>query len=416
MRLLASVPRTVWLLLALALAVRVAVVLLTGDFRPVADPAEYDRYARALADTGSFPGSGLPVEGPTAYRPPAYPLFLGALYEVFGPSWTAARLVQALVGTLTVALTGLLALQLFGRSVALAALALGAVFLPLATVGASLLTEPLLVPLVLGAVCATLHARSAAQPARWLVLAGALAGLATLTRPNAALLVVPLALGALQGVRPSAYGAGVRRRAWAPVVVVLAAVLVVAPWTVRNAVTLDAFVPVSTQDGFTLAGTYNDLARDQPSEPAAWVEWYRVPRFLEAAQRLPEVPLSERLRGDAVDYAREHPGYVAEVGWWNLRRLAHLSGLDFVRFDVRATGLPGWLGIASAVCFWLLAPLALAGALRARRRGRGGGGQSWVWLVPAAFAATVFVVAYARFRAPVDPFLVVLAAVALRAR
>ena len=51
---------------------------------------------------------------------------------------------------------------------------------------------------------------------------------------------------------------------------VAVALLVVAPWTIRNAVELRAFVPVTTQFGSALAGTYNDEARTDRENPASW--------------------------------------------------------------------------------------------------------------------------------------------------
>jgi 4-amino-4-deoxy-L-arabinose transferase-like glycosyltransferase len=388
MRVLARIPRLAWALLALALAVRLVVVAVT-DLNLVADPSDYHRYGESLANTGSFPVTQALVPGATAYRPPAYPLFLGALYEVFGVGTEQARLAQAFLGTVTVALLGLVAFQLFGRRVALVALAIGAVWLPWVVVGATLLSEVLVVPLILAAIACVLHARST----RWVVAAGMLAGLAVLTRPNAALLLIPLALAV--------------RRPRAVVALVAAAALTLVPWTVRNAVELDAFVPVSTQDGPTLAGTYNDTARGFPNEPWNWVEWFDDPRYARYAQidhALPEAELASTLRAEALDYVAEHPAAPVEVGWWNSGRLLHATGFDFVRLDVLGIGLPYWLGVAAVVVFWAGALAALAGLRAARAAPR------WLWLVPAMMLLTVFAVAYARFRAPADAFVILLAA------
>jgi hypothetical protein len=61
--------------------------------------------------------------------------------------------------------------------------------------------------------------------------------------------------------------------------------------------------------------------------------------------------------------------------------------------------------VAAAVTFWLGALAALDGLAGAR------GTPRWTWLVPLAMLVTVFAVTYLRFRAPADPFLVLLAAV-----
>jgi 4-amino-4-deoxy-L-arabinose transferase-like glycosyltransferase len=395
--------RAAVLLLLVALRVRVGVVLATPNYVLRADPVDYERHALAIAH-GRYPRPAPPLRGGTAYRPPLYPLFLGAVYGLApGDSRTAARLAQAVLGTVTVALAGLIAWQLAGARACLAALAIAALYPSLWMVGSALLSEVLLAPLVLGASAAALHFRLRDPRVRWMVLAGLLAGLATLTRQNAALILVPLLMAALppRGRRRTA-------AAYAAVAaVLLSAALTVAPWTVRNAVALDRFVPVSTQDGFTLAGTYNDVARAQRRFPAAWVPWYSAPENLRVIRGTPptEVDWGDALRSHAVAYAGRHPGYVAKVAWWNMRRDLDAAGRDWVRFDLGITATPKLVDLEMAG-FWIAALLAVAGAFTsaARRAPR------WLWVVPATMLSTVFIVGYQRFRAPVDPFVAVLAA------
>jgi hypothetical protein len=71
---------------------------------------------------------------------------------------------------------------------------------------------------------------------------------------------------------------------------------------------------------------------------------------------------------------------------------------------------PGWAD-AGVVSFWLVAALALAGALtRTARRT-----PLHVWLVPALLYLSVVFLAFEtpRYRTGIDPFVVMLAAVAL---
>ncbi|MDQ3936192.1 MAG: glycosyltransferase family 39 protein, partial [Actinomycetota bacterium] len=196
------------LLLALALVVRVVVVVATPDYELQADPQDYERHAISLADDGRYPPPARDIDGASAYRPPAYPFFLAAVYKATpGNSRTVARLAQAVLGTLTVGLLGLVAWQLLGARVALVAMGIGAVYPSMWMLGSAFLSEVLLTPLVLGAVAAALHWRRDPR-LRWIVLAGVLAGLCTLTRQNAALMLVPLLLAALpaRGARRSARG------------------------------------------------------------------------------------------------------------------------------------------------------------------------------------------------------------------
>ena len=389
-----------------AVLVRSGVVVATTDYEPVFDAAAFDRYARSLSAGDGYPESTLAASGgPTAYRPPAYPALLGGVYRVSGDSIDAARAVQALLGGATVALTGLLALMLFGRREALAAMAIAAVFPPLIAIETALLSEALLVPLVLAAVVAVLAARRSDRRGRWAVLAGALAGAAILTRANAVVLLVPLAIG-LFAPPP---GGGRWRAAGPPALMVAAALAVVTPWTVRNAVVLDAFVPLSTQLGYTLAGTYSAEAQSRGRFGTAWIDPHETEYApLLARRELDEVALDRELRERALDYAAARPGHVALVAATNAARLAHLDPA-YTRASVRATGASG----AGAVQWSLMAllPLVAAGAVVALRARAG---PPFVWLTPALLVlSTLPLASPVRMRAPADPFVVTLAAVGL---
>lgn len=64
---------------------------------PFSDMAHYDKIARSLLEGEGFSSDGKP----TAYRPPAYPCFVAMVYAVFGPSPSAVRQAQAVLGALT---------------------------------------------------------------------------------------------------------------------------------------------------------------------------------------------------------------------------------------------------------------------------------------------------------------------------
>src|SRR5918912_989077 len=104
--------------------------------------------------------------------------------ESLRDGYEVARLVQAVAGAVTVGLIGVLAGQLWSRWVALVAMAIAAVYVPLILVGGSLMSESLFPLLVGGAtVCAIAHRRSAHR-FRWAIAAGALTGIAGLLRGN----------------------------------------------------------------------------------------------------------------------------------------------------------------------------------------------------------------------------------------
>jgi hypothetical protein len=173
-------------------------------------------------------------------------------------------------------------------------------------------------------------------------------------------------------------------------------------------------VPVTTQLGWALAGTYNDEARTDPENPGSWRSLRRVPEYrplTEPWKTTPEAPMERRLRRVALDYVRTHPGYVATVAYWNTRRLLDLSSLRWSRHTASTISVtPGWADVG-VICFWSFALLALAGATRPAVRRV----PAFVWAVPLVmYLSVVFLAAETpRYRAPLDPFVILLAALAL---
>lgn len=401
-------------LVALALVLRLVFVVADTGFEPFADAADYDRHAVSLATTGAYPESTfVRAGGPTAFRPPAYPALLAAAYAVTGTAddrsrFLAGRVLGALCGTVLVALIGLLALRVWDRRTALVATGLAAVHLPFITVGGALLADGLFAVLVLAAVLAALTARDRAGAARWWLLAatGALAGGATLTRTNGLVVLGVLAL--------VVWGRPWPRRASlvAPLVVVAAGLLVIAPWSARNTAAFGTLVPVSTQSGFTLAGTYNDLARTDPALPAKWRAVVVEP-YAAALSRvdLDEAETDRALRAEARGYVREHPGYVLRAGFWNTVRLAGLQGADAERPVAPEIGIGGRLSDLQLHLFQGLALLALAGVLLGALRGR----PRVLWVLPALLVLSMVLVTSpnTRYRVAIDAFLVLPAAVAV---
>jgi 4-amino-4-deoxy-L-arabinose transferase-like glycosyltransferase len=402
------------LILALALIVRVGAIVATPHYAPIFDAKDFDRHAASLAAGHGYPPTQL-GEGPTAFRPPLYPLALAAV-RVLGGALTAERLLGALLGVLTVFLVFELARRLWDRRVAIVAGVLAAGLPIIALYSVSLLSELLFVPLVLGAPLAVLQFRDDGR-LRWALLAGALCGLAALTRGNGSLLV----LAAVAGVwtRHPRFS---RAALAAPVATALAALVVVTPWAVRNALAFDRFVGLSTQAGFALAGTYNPETRAEARHPGEPRSPDKLALFRRQLTRPgpDEAERTSRLGDEATDYMRAHPGYVVETMAWNVLRVLEIERppTDFKRefeaMHLQAVGVDRLASPIVLVSSYLLIVLALIGAavhVRTRRARRVPG---FVWAVPALMVLPALVVyGLARYRAPVDPFLAMLAAVAL---
>ena len=415
-------------ILLLALVVRVWEVQRTIPYRPINDGQSYLTLAGQVAHQGDYrtthaPGTGAGgTIGPTAYFPPAYPYFLAAVDLIDGDTTSggqaihAARLATAVLGVVAVGLIGLLALEAFGLEVALLAMLIGAVYPPLVELAGTPYSENLLIVFELAAVWAALRARRALNPYPLLAAAGVFTGLTTLTHQNGVLIVLPLIVCAIQIARRRR--ASVDRPALhtlaAPAILIACTILTVAPWTIRNAIVLHRFIPVTDENGITLAGTYNPTSASNPQIPYRWIYFGGIPAdagIAHDAAHLTEPALSNRLVTAALHYIRHHPSAPLLAAYHNLRRLLELEGSTAWRTSTASIGITGGTARIGVYGFWIIAALALVGLFtRLARRA-----PWWLWAVPILLALSVIFVnaETPRFRAPIDPYVIMLAACAL---
>jgi 4-amino-4-deoxy-L-arabinose transferase-like glycosyltransferase len=211
------------------------------------DSLAYSRIAAELYRTGRY---GTPeMRNPTDWSPGA-PLFYAAVYKVTGGvSPERARTAVAVLGALMVLIVYLIGRRLAGPAVGLGGAALSAIYPAFIDNNEQFLSEPLAAFTLSAAVLGMLWAADdGRRPWAWAV-PGLFLGATTLTRPEYLLFGAAFALVIL--VR-SWRRAGVRIGVLTAVVFVAAYALVLVPWTVRNLVVLDRFVPVTTGGGKAL--------------------------------------------------------------------------------------------------------------------------------------------------------------------
>jgi len=416
-----------WLLAAaiviVALLLRVVAVAADTGYRPSNDALEYDYLARSIAAGDGYPRSGYLLQGgPTAIRGPGYPYLLGAVYALSGDSLTAGRLAGAALGALSVLLLYLIAKRIWGRRTGLLAAALAAVFPPLVLLSRDLISESLFIALMLATLLCLLNFRRSGGSLRWAAAAGALCGLAALTRNTGVALVLPMVIGVWTGrplLRPSSLAA--------PAVALGVAALLVTPWIVRNEAEFGRFVPLTTSGGFAAAGTYNGDSLHDADSHGAWRDPQTIRQFtpLFTTPGIDESDADIELRRAARDFAWENPGYVAETTGWNLLRLFEIAGGSVVDdeghvVDDRGIGSADpaaeRIGIAIAAALALLGVFAL---VRSNSRSRSGNtppdipsGPLFLWLVPILMIFVAAPIAgLPRYRLPADPFMLILAAI-----
>jgi 4-amino-4-deoxy-L-arabinose transferase-like glycosyltransferase len=229
-----------------------------------ADPAEYDALARSVASGKGYSFNGV---APTAFRAPGFPLFLAAVYALFGPDLTVPYIVFALCGALGVVATYLLARELIAERPAQWAAVFAALYPPDIYDTSFFYSEVLFVPCLgfgLWLVARAVRTQSLAAVAG----AGLLLGSAALTRSFGVLFLPIFGL----------YLCFAWQRGWrAAVVFGIAFVAAIAPWTIRNYSAFGRPVLIATNGGSTFYGANNDLVAGTPREFGSWVSTTRLP-------------------------------------------------------------------------------------------------------------------------------------------
>jgi 4-amino-4-deoxy-L-arabinose transferase-like glycosyltransferase len=314
------------------------------------------------------------------------------------------RFANTLLGIATVAVIGLVGRRLSGPLVGLVAAAIAAVYPNLWINDSLVMSESLACLIVSVALLVALEFDR--RPGLGLAVAvGVLVGLGALTRSEIALWAVGFA--ALAWWR----SAGHPRRALMPVLVVGAAVLTVAPWTVYNLARFERPVVLTTNEGTTLLGANCDST--YYVDVGGWD--VRCLGNLQNADSVDASVRSRERRELATDYITDHAGRVPVVVLARLGRAVDLYGLDSLVALDRGEQKAGWAAWAGIVFWWVLAPLAVFGWVvcgRHRRTDDRSKARWWLIVPPAAVLATTVVFYGAhRIRAPAEPVVVVLAAV-----
>ena len=399
-------------LLAVVLLMKLVVLLQLRDHPLTApdsglDTTAYVELARRVVagDLGLGPG--------LYYVSPLYIYVLAAVLAVFD-SFTAARVLQIVLGTCTVWFIFRTARQWFGDRAAWIAAGLAA-FTGLFTFYEVLILQSSIDAFLASAALWCLadafrpgeRAGSGDEVAsgprlvsgfsRKLLLAGAIFGLQTLNRPNVLIAAAGVALVMLivtRRVRPAA-------------LLVAGLVAGMAPAAIRNAVVAGQFPFVSSHGGLNFyignseraTGFYTNVAGITPSI---------------AGQARDARQVAERALGRTLTDA-ETSAYFFHLGWdWITRHPAQAAALFakklYYVFNAAHTALPhsypfyardeGTALRFYAVGPWLLIPLGLAGLLFVPVRGRRDGYLVWVSFVPAYAGAVALFFVAERYRLP----------------
>lgn len=291
---------------ALGLFLRIAVVL-TVPTQPVSDFWEYFERALHLAHDGRYEAALGIVD---ASHPPAYPLLLAIGFRAVpgADPLLLAKLINCLLGTLSIAIGARLALLLWGERAALLAAVAFALYPRYLLMPCLLASENLFAPLLLLFVYLIAKSFGREQRLRLAAAAGCVVGLLALTRS------VAYALGVIWIA-----GAWAMGRRWRTILAELAILLalqhaVMVPWAARNKRELGRFTFLNSVGGVGLFIGNN---------PRATGEWYEWQADLERAQpgilSKTAVEIDDAARLEALRWIRNHKRGAAELYLEKLR-------------------------------------------------------------------------------------------------
>lgn len=305
------------LMVMTALLVRLAVIPFT--YPDHLDPQrhhwrfawEMGMVARSIVTGKGFSSPYVGETGPTAWFPPLYPYLLAAVFKIFGlftkASAIAILTINSLFSALTIIPIVAIARRSFGQRVAFYAGWIW-VFFPYAIwAAAERIWENSLTTLLLALlIWCTFALDDQATTRRWIGY-GLLWGVAALSNPTV-LAVLPFVLAWLCWRR--------RRRGqrWlsSAGMALLALVLVVAPWDIRNYLVLHKILPL--RDNFWVevrvgnTGDISDIYPDWAIPSTSAAQWNKL-------HRVGEIAYIAEMRDLALRFIRENPGVFAWLTW-----------------------------------------------------------------------------------------------------
>ena len=338
--------RLEWVTIALVIAAFCLrlVWVLAFQTPPGPDAASYDELGWRLATGQGY----VDDDGrPTAYWPVGYPAWLAGVYLVWGHSWLAAGVMNAVLGTVIVFLTYWLARQVISARQAVLAAAIVA-FLPSYVIAytSNLRNETLYAVFVLLALVETIHAVRAPSW-RNAALLGVLIGLGVYVRPT--LLLFPVVFGVLLLLHSELT---LKRTIALTILAGCVVIVTISPWTVRNFLAMDDLVLTATNGGktFYLGNGLGATGRHRRVDMSVFSDQSEMTVYREGYRKGVENILS-----DPVAWAQILP-----VKVWYLWR-SDISSMAPYLLPERHQPLLGWLRVLGQTYYTVIVLAALVG-------------------------------------------------------
>ena len=404
---MASSHRILVLLLLLATVPRVGALWMRSESL-LSDPDGYRGIAHRLATEGVY---GRAIRGetrPTAFRPPLYPICLAGLELTFGPGKASIAAFHLVLGLATVLLSYWTVARFLNPISSFVAALLVAADPILLQQSSLVMTETLATFLIILVLYLLTRPASGNKAIHWTLIGVAL-GLAALCRPPfvgfGCVVIAVLAMRKLHSKEAS----------WRGVCLVAVSMLItVAPWIVRNQIQFGRPMMTTTHGGYTLwLGNNQGFYEYLRGSNWWWKAWDSAELDSQSLAILRKHEFSE-IESDREHYQNAYRAIADEPAMFGLSCLVRVQRLwGFFPYQLTEYGSTGKRLLIAAIGLWYLGVLAFAliGLLRIRRRWRE---SPWLWGILLCLVITgvhAFFWSNLRMRAPLMPFVAMLAAV-----
>jgi len=367
---------------------------------PTIDPLYHDLWAKQVA-SGDLLGSG------PFFRAPFYAYLLGAIYAVFGPSLTAAKIIQHILGAFSCSLIFILADKYFGRKIAVISGLIASFYWVFIYFEDELLLDSLLVMFSLILIFVLL--RIYENPRRKLFFAaGIILGVAAITRPNFLIMLPVIAIWIYYALKSR-----LKEKIVGFLILAAGSALIILPVTVRNIVVGGDFVLIASQGGINFYIGNNEYATGatavMPEFGPTWqyadCEYLAKYETGRLGEDMKQSEVSDFYYKKALNYILDKPFHWAGLMFkkltffWNSYEISNNQNLYFFRKFAPVTFFLPPL-------FPLIAPLSLIGLWLVFTKGRQY--HIIIWFIVAYMATVVAFFVNSRFRLPVLPFLIIL--------
>ena len=397
---------------AAALVLRAVYVLIVHKLsaQPSSDSIAYDQLGWNLARGLGFQLNGESALYPTA-KAPLLPSLVSLVYRATGHIYFAALLLQCVIGACIPVLVRALGRTMFGFTAGRVAGWLAVVHPLLVFFSGYLLTENLFCVMVLAALLASVEWLKTPRPGRAFGT-GLLWGLACLTRPTAMPLPFVVAVWAWA---PLGLTVLPQDRLRQIATLVLGVVLTIAPWTIRNAIVLHDFVPITTGGGRTLLDANNARVWDDPKLRGNAISTAEAEPWATRFRNHSELEVDRIASREAIAFGLSRWRDWPAVGWAKLARFWRMSALTGSTGRwYRPGSLPDRLLAAlDPLLLWSLVvmPFALWGVVRTLRWNRRHFQLLPLWVIATFTAGSLVFWGALRLRVPAEPLVVLYAGV-----